>query len=165
MKTHNINTEWQVPLYENQTDAIWFYGHKQVATTTLTLSSGETYTLDIHCDGETRYHIPYLLVNGELSGQYQVVRFANEWLEIGVNSDEDLQTLGERLYELGHPDFHINNSWFDLYVTIDGVTQSLEAVTHTIDDAEKQAEAVLLEVASHGGWKKYLYTLGWGYEI
>ncbi len=164
MKIHKLSTEWLVPLYENQTDAIWFYGHKQVATTTLTLSSGETYTLDIHCDGETRYHIPYLLVNGELSGQYQVVRFADEWAEIGVNSDAELQNLGERMFALGH-DIHTNNSWFDLYVTIDGVTQHIDAVTHEIDDAEKQAEAILLEVATYGGWKQYLNTLGWDYKL
>jgi hypothetical protein len=168
MTTDILSTEWLVPLYENQKDAVWFYGHKQVATTTLTLSSGETYTLDIHCDGETRYHVPNLTEDGKFSealGDYKVVRYPNEWQEVGVNSDADIQALGEKLYALGHSDFHVYNSWFDLYVEIDGVSQHLDSVTHDIDDAERQAEAVLLEVATHGGWKQYLNTLGWDYQL
>lgn len=160
-----LEFNYRTPVADGQTEAVWFYGDNLIATATLSLSNGETYSLDIYCDGETRYDIPYLNEDGTFdTDDRQVIRYANEWEAIGVHTDEQLEATVKAWDERG-VEVHRYNSWFDLYTEIDGVSQHLDAVTHTTADAEAQAEAILLEVASHGGWKQYLNSLGWGYEI
>lgn len=159
---------WHEQARDGQTDAVWFYGgYSIVATAThgYSLLDGETYPLHICCDGETRYDVPYLNADGTWdANDYQVIRYADEWEAIGVTNDDELTALTEAWFERG-VEIHRYNSWFDCYVEIDGVLEHLDAVTHTIADAEAQAEVILKEVASYGGWKPYLNSLGWNYEL
>jgi hypothetical protein len=158
-KIDTLEINYRTAVADEQTDAIWYYGDTVVATATLTLSSGETYSLDICCDGETRYDIPYLNEDGTFDADNrQVIRYARDWEALGVCTDEQLASTVHDWDERG-VEIHRYNSWFDLYTEIDGVSLHIDAVTHTTTDAEAQAEAILQEVATHGGWKQYLETL------
>lgn len=164
--TDTLSITWHETAKDGQTDAVWFYGGSAcVATATLSLTNGENYSLDIYCDGETRFDVPYLNEDGTFDpNNYEVIRYANEWEAIGVTNDDELNIRIEEWYKHG-VEIHRFNSWFDCYVEIDGVSEHIDAVTHTTADAEDQALAILLEVASHGGWKPYLNSLGWDYKI
>jgi hypothetical protein len=154
-KIETLEINYRTPVADEQTDAVWYYGDTIVATATLTLSSGETYSLDIYCDGETRYDIPYLNEDGTFDADNRkVIRYASDWEAIGVYTDEQLAATVHEWDKRG-VEIHRYNSWFDLYTEIDGVSQHIDAVTHTTEDAEAQAEAVLQEVAELGGWQKY----------
>lgn len=155
-------TKWAYPLSNpDQREAVWHYGVKDpVATATLTTATGETYTVGIFCDGLTRYRIPYKNQDGSWDfDNPQIIRYADEWEAIGVTTDTEMQAL---IDELAQHDYeaHIYNSWYDCYALLDGEWQHLDAVTHTTDDAQAQAEAILQEMAAHGGtWLDYFSYL------
>jgi hypothetical protein len=142
----------------NQKDAVWSYGINLIAEVSLETEDGKKYSLDIFCDGETRVHAPYKNDDGTYSDDYEVIRYADQWEARGIKTDAEMQKFSEEMLELGH-DIWVHNSWFDLYTEIDGVSEHLDAVTHDIDDAVSQAEAILKEVVSAGGWKEYFQTL------
>lgn len=147
------------PTVERQ-DAVWYYGHNLVATATLTTENGEQYSLDIYCDGETKFRIPYKDADGDFDfTNCAYVRYESDWAEHGVTTDAEMQALLDTLMNEHEYEAHIYNSWFDLYTEIDGVSEHLDSVTHEIGDAVSQAEAVLQEVAAHGSWGAYLAHL------
>ena len=157
-----FKTQWRYEKNAEAQDAIWFYGDRHIGTACLE-ADGLTHTVDIYCDGETRYNIPYLNADGTFDiDNRQVIRYAPEWHALGVHTDTQLETVQQEWYERG-VEIHTYNSWFDLWVEIDGVSIHLDCVTNTQDDCEAAAEALLQEVASHGGWKPYLKSLGWDY--
>lgn len=158
-----FTTKWSYGKDSAKQDAIWFYGTRHIGTASLE-ADGETYTLDIYCDGETKYRIPHRNEDGTLNLEsYDYVRYVEDWNAHKIYTDEELNDFVNELLQVHGYEAHIYNSWFDLYVEIDGVSEHIDAVTHTQDEAEAQAEAVLREVAAHGGWKPYLNTLGWNY--
>jgi hypothetical protein len=148
-QTFEIN--WKHGYDKYQQEAIWFNGVGLVGVATLTTENGETYTLDIYCDGETLARIPR---SEEDLTDLVSVRYDQEWREFGVTNDTELIELSNKWAKRGVEIWDFN-SWFDLYTEINGVSQHLDAVCHTQDEAEAQAEAVLQEVAELGGWKQY----------
>lgn len=140
-------------------DAIWFYGDNYVGEVSVETDDGKTYSLDIYCDGETRFDVPYVNEDGSFdTDNFQVIRYEADWLGIGVKSDKELNETMEYWNGQG-VEIHRFNSWFDLYTEIDGVSEHLDAVTHELPDAVSQAEAILSEVVASGGWREYLDTL------
>jgi hypothetical protein len=154
--THTFTVTWKhgKPLPEQQ-DAVWYHGDGYLGTASLTTEHGETYSLEISCDGETRFNIPRLNEDGTFDRyEYETVRYHSDWYEQGIHTDREIQELSDLWLERG-VEIHINNSWFDLYTEIDGLSEHLDAVTHEIKDAVSVAEAVLIEVAHHGSWEAY----------
>lgn len=153
---NKFEIEWFYGFDHQKQDAVWFYGSTIQGTARLTTAEGVTYSLDIYCDGETKYRIPYENEDGTWDrDNTEVIRYADEWEARGVHTDKDLEAEYQKWQERG-VDIHIYNSWFDLYTEIDGVSQHLDAVTHTQDEAEDAAVEILSEVAAVGGWSKYL---------
>lgn len=152
----DFKIEWRYPFDPNKQDALWFYGDRHMATATLTTDSGESYMLDIYCDGETEFHVPYIYEDGTWDrDDYRVIRHESDWEAVGVRTDADQYALQAAWLERGF-DIHQANSWFDLYTSIDGYVEHLDAVTHTQEDAEAMALSILSEVAEHGGWLDWL---------
>lgn len=142
-----------------QQDAVWSYGINYLAQATLETEDGKKYSLDIYCDGETRVHAPYKNEDGTYnSDDFEVIRYADQWEARGIKTDSEMQKFSEEMQELGF-DIWVHNSWFDFYTEIDGVSEHLDCVNHTIEDAVSQAEVVLQEVAASGGWKEHFKTL------
>lgn len=152
-----FNTEWNINRADGQDDAVWYHGLGVVGTATLE-KDGKTYSLAIRCDGETKVLVPYENEDGTYdTDNVQFIRYADEWEQIGVTTDAEMQALTEKWSERG-VDIWVHNSWFDAYAEepeVDG-WEHLDAVTHTIQDAEAQARAILEEVAELGGWEQYL---------
>lgn len=146
--TEVFTVDWEVEVNPTRQDAVWFYGQNYLATASLKTESGEVFSLDIYCDGETLYRIPY---DDSDTDNTQAVRYPDEWESVGVTTDEQLNSLYDKWQECGL-DIHVFNSWFDMYVELDGVSQHIDAVCHTVDDANSLAESVLREVAAAGGW-------------
>ena len=137
---------------EDRKDAVWFYGENCIATATLTQGE-KNYSLDIYCDGETLLRVPYLNEDGTPDeSNLQYLRYENEFESAGIHNDADLEAISKKFENF---DIWVHNSWFDLYVE----GEHLDAVTHEIPDAVAQAQAVLEEVASVGGWEAYWKTL------
>lgn len=153
MSEHTFTIEWRTgEIDPARQEAVWFYGYRHMANASLTTDDGKTYALDIYCDGETEYRIPSERDDGTFGvGEYRPIRYADEWDALGIHTDADLNAIYTSWMER-EVDIHEANSWFDIYTVIDGVSQHLDAVTHTQTEAQQQARAILEEVASHGGW-------------
>jgi hypothetical protein len=152
----SFHIKWRYEYNPQKQDAVWFYGDRHIGTATLE-QDGKTYSIDIYCDGETKYVLPNRNEDGSLDfDDLDYVRYESEWTAHGVNTDDELNSFVEELWSKHSHEAHIYNSWFDLYAEIDGVSEHLDAVTHTQDDAKAQAEALLDEVFSLGGWENYL---------
>jgi hypothetical protein len=147
MTDTKFGVEWNAVTTDERQDAVWYYGLDVVGTARLE-RDGTTYELEIRCDGETKVQLPYDKTDPT---DVRYVRYATDWEEAGVETDAQMLAVTQEWLEQG-VDIWIFNSWFDCYAKIDGDWVHLDAVTHTIDDAEAQAEAILLEVAEQGGW-------------
>ena len=147
MTDTKFGVEWNAVTTDERQDAVWYYGLDVVGTARLE-RDGTTYELEIRCDGETKVQLPYDKTDPT---DVRYVRYATDWEEAGVETDAQMLAVTQEWLEKG-VDIWIFNSWFDCYATIDGEWVHLDGVTHTIDDAEAQAEAILLEVAEQGGW-------------
>jgi len=151
----DFKIEWRYPFDPNKQDAVWFYGDHHMATAALTTDNGETYSLDIYCDGETKVRVPYVYEDGSWhEDDYRVIRYESDWEAVGVRTDADMAAFTAE-WEVRGYDIWSYNSWFDLYTAIDGHAEHLDAVTHTQEDAEAMALAVLTEVAMAGGWEEW----------
>lgn len=147
-----LTIKWEIQPNPEQHDAIWYYGTQFLGTATL-VKNNEEFSLSIYCDGETRFHVPYLNEDGTFDpDNYEVIRYADQWESRGIFTDKQLNEEIEKWYKAGY-EIHQHNSWFDLY---DEDGTHLDCVTHEIPDAVAQAQAVLEEVAALGGWNTYL---------
>lgn len=157
METETFSVEWSYNQYDPaKQDAIWFYGDRHIGTATLT-KDGKTFSLDIYCDGETKFRIPYKDADGDFDfTNCAYVRYESDWAEHGVTNDAEMQALLDTLLNEYEYEAHIFNSWFDLYTVIDGRVEHLDAVTHTQDDAVSQSQAILEEVAHYGSWEAWI---------
>lgn len=149
-----FKVDWNFPFDAERQEAIWFHGDKRVGEATLE-RDGNVYRLEIECNGETLFRVPIEDESGWWDWETTAVRYAEDWEAIGVHTDADLQAVSEKWAERG-VEVWVHNSWFDLYTELDGEFVHLDAVTHTLTEAEQQAEALLTEVAAAGGWQQYL---------
>lgn len=155
----NFKVSLRYEIQEDKQDAIWFYGDRHHGTVSLETEDGKKFDIDIYLDGETRYEIPRFNIDGTYDlNNRDVVRYQEDWHEQGIYTDKEIQEIYDLWLERGF-EIHFYNSWFDLYTEIDGVSEHLDAVTHTQTEAVEQAKVILQEVAAHGSWKKYLETL------
>ena len=139
-------------------DAVWYYGEKHIGTATLETAAGKKFSVEIYCDGETRAHLPYKNEDGTYNlSDFEVIRYEDQWEARGSKTDEPMQEESKKIMELGF-DIWVFNSWFDLYTEINGTMQHLDAVSHEIEDAIRDAQAVLEEVEELGSWEKYFDT-------
>lgn len=145
-------------LHPERTEAVWFYGDNWIGSVTAE-QDGKSVTIDIYCDGETRYDVPYVNEDGSFDpNNYQVVRTEADWLGIGVTTDKELDEC-YKYWEGQGVEIHRYNSWFDLYTEINGTSEHLDCVTHTIDEAILQAEAVAKEAVSFDSTEAWLASL------
>ncbi len=141
----SFGVKWNIEATPERQDAVWYYGLDAVGTAKLD-QDGTTYTIEIRCDGETKVQLPY---DDKDFTDVRYVRYASDWEEAGIETDAQMIAVTQEWLEKG-VDIWVYNSWFDCYAKIDGEWVHLDAVTHTIDDAEAQAEAILREVAENG---------------
>ena len=148
-------TDLRYEINPEQQDAIWFYGDQWVGSVTGE-KDGKSVKIDIYCDGETRFDIPYLNEDGSFDvDNFQVVRYINDWEAIGVTTDDQLNATMQAWFERG-VEIHRFNSWFDLYVDVDGSSEHLDCVTHTISEAILQATACAGEALLHDSVAEWL---------
>ena len=129
---------------QDRQDAVWYYGYGQIAKV-----SSDKYSVIVRCDGETKVAVP------REDGSVEYVRYADDWEALGVTTDKEMLDFTNSWLEKGI-DIWVHNSWFDVYVEIDGEEIHLDAVSHEVGEAFRQAEVILEEVAGVGGWENYL---------
>lgn len=146
-----FSVDWYVETPTERQDAVWYHGLGAIGLAKLTTDDGKDFTLAISCVGETDVRVPY--GDGQDDG-VEYVRYAEDWQALGVNTDKEMEALTQKWLEKG-TDIWIHNSWFECWVDINGVEEYFDAVSHTLDDAESQAQAILEEVATYGSWEAY----------